>query len=158
MGATASFDQLFVRETEPRFEPAEGEGEFLRHVRSKFVEERREGGTFTAVAENEIDFVIPKNLSTNTVSALPVLRDSEGEIFVGVEKRFLPVCEIHEGSAGIVTVPAFRLEKSVDTFGKIENFLSKAFAADARDSAPLGESFFPSMGVTPEKVYPYTVS
>lgn len=158
IGKTASLDELFAPETSLRFEKAGGEGDFLRHVRSKFVEERHEGGTFTTVAENEIDFVVPKKLSTNTVSALPVVRDASGEVFVGVEKRFLPVCEIHRGSAGIVAVPAFRTDKSVDSFAKIEKFLSKTFGVDARDAAPLGESFFPSMGITPEKVYPYSVS
>ena len=158
IGKTASLDELFSPEVSLRFEKAEGEGNFLRHVRSKFVEERHEGGTFTTVAENEIDFVVPKKLSTNTVSALPVVRDASGEVFVGVEKRFLPVCEIHRGSSGIITVPAFRTDKSVDSFAKIEKFLSKTFGVDVRDAAPLGEAFFPSMGITPEKVYPYSVS
>ncbi len=122
------------------------------------MEERREGGVLEAVASNEIDFVIPKTLSTNTVSVLPVLRNGTGEILVAVEKRLLPVCELHEGSAGIITVPAFRLPKNIDSFLKIERFLSDRFRADDPNLAPLGEAFFPSMGITPEKIYPYAVS
>ncbi len=152
------FPPLPKRTGGKRFEETSENAKFLRLRRSKFVEERRNGGTFSALTENEIDFVMPETLSTNTVSILPVVRDAEGEYFVGVERRELPGCEIREGNAEIFTVPAFRLPKRIDSYVKLEGFIHERFDSDPEDVAPLGEAFFPSLGISPEKSYPYAVT
>lgn len=74
--------------------------------------------------------MIPKHASANTVSILPMLQDREdGEIYIMLEERYLPVPQIQEGSARIFTTHAFRLPKNIAKFLEIEQFIIDRFDA-----------------------------
>lgn len=155
-----TIEKLMTRPQDTRFSPTQKRAGFLEHIRSHFVEEGRNADeSMSAIANNDLEFVIPKTTSTNTVSVLPVLRDSEDdEIYVMLEERYLPVPQMQEGSSRIFTTHAFRLRKNITTFHEMEQFIASEFHASEETISRLGESYFPSMGITPEKVYPYIIS
>lgn len=140
------------------FEPFElKENIFLKLVKSEFVETDSKNNE---IAHAEFEYVVPKNLSKNTVAAIPFLK-TENEIFVGVEYRDLPAPQNFTGNSQIVCVPAWRVSKDIAHKFYLETFLSEKFPKDFRveinKSWELGGTYFPTPGVTPEIVYPIAV-
>jgi SAM-dependent methyltransferase len=147
-------------ETEPReaFEPVEAAAnEFLRLCRSEFVETDSHDNE---LARAEFEYVVPKNLSKNTVAAIPFVQTEDG-ILVGIEFRDLPAPQRFTGSSQLACVPAWRLPVEVGHKFDLEPFLNEKFPADfnvsLKKSWELGGSYFCSAGVTPEIVYPLAV-
>ena len=93
-----SLETLLEKETDTRFSPTDERAGFLEHIRSRFVEEAQNSdGDLSVISSNDLEFVIPKKTSANTVSILPILRDSEdSEIYVMLEERYLPVPQMKE--------------------------------------------------------------
>lgn len=83
-----------------------------------------------------------------------------GEIYIALECRHLPVPQLHTGNSFIPVAPARRLTKDIVSFSDLENFiLSTPISGNkVKSFSRLGEKFFPSIGVTPEQVYPYVVT
>lgn len=155
-----NFRELMDLPPDTRFVPTQKHAGFLEHIRSRFVEEgRNRDESLSVIAGNDLEFVIPKHVSTNTVSVLPVLRDDvDGEVYAMLEERYLPVPQKYDGSSRLFTTHAFRLPKDVDSFLGMERYVTDEFNVSEDSLSRLGESYFPSMGITPEKVYPYVVS
>ena len=71
--------------------------------------------------------------------------------------RHLPVPQIHEGDARILTAPAWRLDRQVESLTQAKSVLAASFGVPAGSIIPLGAAYFPSAGITPERVYPFVV-
>ncbi len=125
-------------------------------VREGTFEERTHVGQ--VISEVPFEYVMPKTLSFNTTTAIPVIRTSRGP-FVGLELRDLPAAQVFSGSSLLATVPAWRLEHSLGHWYELPEFLSAAMQRDFRLTTrkiwELGGTYFSSPGVTPELVYPY---
>ena len=112
------------------------------------------------LARTTLEYAQPRPTSTNTLSALPVLR-AGGGFFVGLEARELPAVQASTGCSRLVTNPAWRLPRSVENLEQAEAFLvqqmSLMFGARVLRTFPLGGKYYPATGATPEVVYPLAV-
>ena len=132
--------------------PTNQSAQYLRKHRAKFSENRE------VLSSNIMEFVTPEKLSNNTLLALPVVRTGI-EINIGIELRNLPSPQLINGNSSIAAAPAWRLTNEIKTFKDVENFLWQLdfFGAKVKSINRLGEKYFPSIGITPEQVYPYVV-
>ncbi|HEX6842928.1 MAG TPA: class I SAM-dependent methyltransferase [Stellaceae bacterium] len=126
---------------------------YLRLVRSVFADQAEEDGLPRTLAEQELEFVLPRERSINTVVALPVLH--HGEPLVGLETRLLPAPQIHDGNARVITAPAWRLGRDIATLEQARAWIAARIGIAVADVIPLGAAYFPSAGITPERVYPF---
>jgi SAM-dependent methyltransferase len=151
----AGLDELLTRPPVAPFVQSDVSAGYLRLVRSVFADQTEENGLARTLAEREFEFVLPRERSINTVVALPIVRD--GEILVGLETRLLPVPQIHEGNARILTAPAWRLGRDVTTLVQAREFVAAKMGVGRDDVVPLGAAYFPSAGITPERAHPFVV-
>lgn len=151
----AGLGELLTRPAAAPFVRSDVCARYLRLVRSVFADQTEENGVARTLAEQELEFVLPRQRSINTVVALPVLRD--GEILVGLETRLLPVPQINEANARILTAPAWRLGREVTTLVQAREFVASEMGVARDDVVPLGAAYFPSAGITPERVHPFVV-
>jgi hypothetical protein len=141
------------------FEPCSppGESDFLLIKEGSFAERAHDG---TVLAQVPLEYVLPRNLSLNTVVALPVAKINDN-IFVGIELRDLPAAQSFSGNSKIATAPAWRLPQALKHWTELPAFLTEAmrrdFNAGIMHAWDMGGSYFPSPGVTPETVYPFAV-
>jgi len=151
----ASIHDLLARPPARPFVRTQGRAGYLRLIRSVFADQTEEAGRARTLAEQELEFVLPRERSVNTVVALPVFRD--GQPYIGVETRLLPVPQIHEGNARILTAPAWRLGRDVATLDQAKAFVAERLRVHVEDVVGLGAAYFPSAGITPERVHPFAV-
>jgi hypothetical protein len=140
------------------FEPVDAaENSFLKLCRSEFVETDSQN---REIARAAFEYVVPKNLSKNTVAAIPFIKTADS-ILVGIEFRDLPAPQRFSGSSELACVPAWRLPFDVEHKFDLEPFLRERFPADfnisVNKSWELGGSYFTSAGITPEIVYPTAI-
>ena len=133
------------------FERIESTANFLKTDRVMF-------GTTILGNKSILEYVYPVDFSTNTLVALPVCK-SCGDVFVGLEIRDLPVPQQYSDNSCLVTAFAKRLPKSVCNYTQLEDYIRQLniFDASVIRFFKLGEKYYPSIGVTPEQVYPYVV-
>jgi SAM-dependent methyltransferase len=145
------FDELIGRQAKC-FEPAINTSSFLTTQRVLFAESGPESG------KNVLEYVYPSSVSSNTLITLPVCNYSD-KVYIGLELRDLPVPQILSGNSTIITVPARRLLKEITNFQMLEEYILQMdlFGSKVTRFSKLGEKYFPSVGVTPEQVYPYMV-
>jgi len=126
--------------------------EFLRTDRVMFATVDMPG------SKTILEYAYPADVSTNTLLTLPVCRSGE-DIFVGLEIRDLPVPQQYSGNSCLATAFAKRLPKSVRNYTDLEVYIKQlnVFDASVTRYFKLGEKYYPSIGVTPEQVYPYVV-
>ena len=140
------------------FEPiASSASRFLSVREGKFLERTPDGRQLSAVS---FEYVLPRDLSISTVSALPVLR-TEDDVLVGIELRDLPAVQSFSNNSRIATVPAWRLPRSLRHVMELPSFLRRRMLQDfnlqVREVWELGGAYFASPGVTPESIYPFVV-
>ena len=139
-----------------RCEPSSGP-RFLSIREGVFLERTQSGDVISEVA---FEYVVPEELSSNTVVAVPVIK-ARGSTYVGLELRDLPAVQSFAGSSKIVTVPSWRLPRSMKSQAELPGFLTSVlgrdFALAVRSVWELGGPYFSSPGVTPEVVYPFVV-
>jgi len=125
---------------------------FLRTERTHFAE----SGVTGSFSVRE--YVYPSDLSINTVVTFPVSK-SDGQIYIGLESRDLPVPQLHTGNSWILTVPAKRVPKTVRDMYQLRKFIYDIRIGNGRIQKifKLGEKYYPSIGITPEQVYPYVI-
>ncbi len=121
---------------------------YLHYIRSAFADR----GRTTELARREIEFVLPAKSSANVVSALPLACDAAGNICVGLERRDLPAPQVYEGNSSIYVLPAWRLPQDITTEDEAAAFAAGKLGATG--AMKLGASYYPSLGITPERVYP----
>ncbi|MBI5495002.1 MAG: methyltransferase domain-containing protein [Deltaproteobacteria bacterium] len=128
---------------------------FLDVRQGTFEETDAAGGVLHTA---QFEYVVPRALSHNTLSALPVMRVDAGWL-VGLELRDLPAVQAFEGSSAVLTVPACRLPRHVVDLDGAEAHAVRQFTGEfglrIRRLFALGGRYHPSTGVTPEVVYPY---
>ena len=131
--------------------------EFVLVTEGTFVERTHSGESISRVA---FEYVTPKELSTTTVVALPVVKTSD-EVLVGLELRDLPAVQVFTGSSEIWTAPAWRIPKDIKNLSELPGFigdsLQREFSVEALNTWELGGPYFCSPGVTPEVVHPFVV-
>jgi SAM-dependent methyltransferase len=141
------------------FESIEDQGApgFLSIRQGLFAEVDVAGNRLAGV---RFEYVLPRVLSRNTVVVIPVAK-TPGGIYTGVEHRDLPAVQRFTGTSTITTAPAWRLPPDVRHRSQIPGFLemalSRNFRAGIRGCWDLGGPYFPTPGVTPERVMPYAV-
>lgn len=135
------------------FKPTDKCSDFLTHRRAKFYEYPKEG------SEQVLEYIEPARLSSNTIVTLPVYR-SNGNIYIGIEKRNLPVPQLIEGNSCLLAAPAFRLPKEISNQEEMKNYILERdfFNTRVNTITKLGEKYLPCIGISPEQVYPYIVS
>ena len=134
------------------FEITESTSGFLRTDRVLFATANQ------TESKTILEYVYPVDVSTNTLLTLPVCRVGE-EIYIGLEMRDLPVPQQFSGNSRLATVFAKRLPKYIHEYIQLEEYIMKLdiFGASVTCFFKLGEKYYPSIGVTPEQVYPYVV-
>jgi SAM-dependent methyltransferase len=149
----ADLDDLLARPAAAPYVPADKPSGYLRLVRSVFADQTEDEGRTRTLAEQELELVLPRELSCNTILCLPVVHAEE--MLIGLETRHLPVPQIHQGDARILTAPAWRLGREVESLDQAKLLLAASFGVPAGAITPLGAAYFPSAGITPERVYPF---
>lgn len=131
--------------------------QFLSIREGTFLERTRSG---EVISEVQFEYVVPQKLSFSTVTVVPVVKTQRGT-YAGVELRDLPAVQSFAGNSGILTIPSWRLPRSLRTLGNLPVFIAAAlhrdFGLTVRNTWELGGSYFSSPGVTPEVVYPFVV-
>jgi len=155
---SGEIEQKFEVEMREAFEEIELEkNNFLKLCKSEFVEMNSKN---REISRAEFEYVVPKNLSKNTVAAIPFVK-TENEILVGIEFRDLPASQRFTGNSNLPCVPAWRVPSEVEHKFDLENFLREKFPKDFDVSVEnlweLGGSYFTSAGITPEIVYPTAI-
>jgi SAM-dependent methyltransferase len=151
----ADLGDLLARAATSPYAPVGQASGYLRLVRSIFVDQAEEDGRPKTLAEQELEFVLPRERSCNTIVALPVFHAEE--TLVGLETRYLPVPQAHQGDARILTVPAWRLDQQVASLDQAKSALAASFGVPASSVIQLGAAYFASAGITPERVHPFVV-
>ena len=141
----ASLEALLARPAAMPFAPTTERANYLRLIRATFADQTEEDGLPRSLAEIELELVVPRTRSVNTVVALPVLR-SGGEVLVGLETRLLPVPQRLDGDARILVAPAWRLGREVASLGAAKAFVAAELGASPDDMIPLGAAVFPERG------------
>ena len=134
------------------FETSDRSAGFLKSFRAYFSESGLNDSSAV------LEYVYPEKLSSNTLVTMPVNKIN-GELYIGLEERYLPVPQNYTGNCRLITIPAKRLPKNVFDFFELENYIREMNfdKASVTKFSKLGEKYFPSIGVTPEQVYPYVV-
>lgn len=111
------------------------------------------------VRSARLELCAPRSYSLSTISVLPVVRLGN-QVLVGLERRDLPAVQLHtEGlRSGLITCPAWRLPRTITELADAETQVTRNllahFAVKAVRMLPLGGKYYPSIGATPEVVYP----
>jgi hypothetical protein len=131
--------------------------QFLSIREGNFLERTHTGDVISGVP---FEYVVPQELSFSTVTALPVVKTERG-VFVGLEVRDLPAVQACTGSSRVVTVPSWRIPRSLRSVRELPAFVStgmrRDFAVAAQNVWELGGPYFSSPGVTPEVVFPFAI-
>lgn len=152
---------VFAAERRAVFEETAQDAGYLSVVRSQFVDlGMTKDGKNRLLRSQELEFAVPatgNSVSTNSVMAIRVLRDTAtGEVMIGIQERDFPAVQSHDGVSTMPSVPGYRLPGSVTTTHEATEFLADKFpGADIR---ALGEGYFPSMGIMPNRAFPYLIT
>lgn len=142
-----------------RFKPTRGSAGTIRVVQSVFVDEGRdEDGGVTGLAARDVEFVVPEDATLNTAVVMPLVKDLNGEVLAGVTTEYLPVPQRYKGSGLSMSVPSFSLPKEVNDMFAARRYVAEKFKVDPKFVAPMGESYFTHIGMTPHRIYPFVVT
>lgn len=154
-----SLDRLGSRPGRRLFERASGPGPepFLDLCCARFDELDACG---TAIGSAALEFVVPRNLSVNTIS-VAVLRRVGDEVLLGIDDDDLPAAQCFSGNSELLVAPAWRLPKGLRTMTPARAWVRARLAAEygvaCGGSWLLGGSYRPSPGCTPEVVHPMAI-
>jgi hypothetical protein len=126
----------------------------LRLESRPFIE-RNSMNEVVAVANR--DFVVPADLSTNTI-AVALLRRHCGTPLIGLDEDDLPAAQCFTGSSALWVTPAWRIPREYTHLDAarawIEQRILEQYACKVHTCSELGGRYYPSAGITPELVYP----
>jgi hypothetical protein len=157
-----------VRKFQVFREVSRGSG-WMDVVRSEFHERELRDSRERVLARRELEFVIPNpayasDASTNSVSIAPVVRDSAtGKYFLGLRKinqehSQFPSVQNREGHSGLVSIATLRLPASIAHAQAVSAWIAGRLGVPEIAVKKLGEGYFPSLGVLPDRVFPYVVT
>jgi SAM-dependent methyltransferase len=149
-------------------EVSDGSG-WIDIVRSEFHERELRDGRERVTARRELEFVVPnpassRDVSTNGATLLPVVKDNKtGKYFIGLQRLSeqqsqFPAVQFREGHSGHVTLAGLRLPSSITTAQAVPGWIARQTGVREAAVKKLGESYFPSLGVLPNRVFPYVVT
>jgi hypothetical protein len=149
-------------------EVEEGSG-WIDIVRSEFHERELRDGRERVTARRELEFVVPnpacsRDVSTNGVTLLPVVKDTKtGEYFVGLQRLSeqlsqFPAVQFKEGHSGHVTIAGLRLPSSIANAQAVPGWIARQTGVSESAVKKLGEGYFPSLGVLPNRVFPFVIT
>jgi hypothetical protein len=148
-----------MRKRRRTFTPADGSEsrQFLLLNRSRFDEL---DAADRVVASQELEYVVPATLSTNTVATALLARQGD-RAFLGVDDDDLPAAQGFRGNSNLLVAPAWRLPKNIDNataaLAFVRERLQAEYGVSPRRTWELGGRYHPSPGVTPEIVFPYAI-
>lgn len=154
---TVSFRELVEAKPRRAFTSAEASGStgYLRLHTSRFEELDAEG---KPVASSVLEYAVPAFASTNTVAVAVVFKSGQ-TIYLGLEDRDLPAAQSFTGHSNLLTPPAWRLPKGVQSMDQAMDWtlsrIEEELGIKVGDLRNLGGPFHPTPGLTPESVYPF---
>ena len=136
------------------FEHSETSGDFLELHCSTFEEVDATG---TITHRGDLEYVLPKNLSHNTV-ACALLRKSEGVVWIALDDDDLPAAQSFSGNSQLLVAPAWRMPTEIRTLTPAlewtRNKIAATYEVEVGRAWELGGRYHPSLGATPEVVHP----
>ncbi|MGB0720017.1 MAG: hypothetical protein ACPGRX_06065, partial [Bdellovibrionales bacterium] len=147
-----------MAEQDDRFKEIKGTTGQLRPVHSVFVEEGASRGSMSGLTSQDVDFVIHDDRTINTVVVLPITKDLKGEMHAGVNMKFLPIPQRHEGNGLTICAPSFNLPPEITHHKQIKRFIADKMGVAPEMVLKMGESYFAHVGMTPQRIHPYAVA
>jgi SAM-dependent methyltransferase len=130
----------------------------LKPVKAVFVEEGKVGGQTRGLSAQDIEFIVTDDGVENIAVILPITKDWDNNLLVALEPKIMPVPNRVGGDGVTFNAPSFILPKDVRTIDDAKAFIAGKFGVSVEQVSQLGESFFTHIGVTPQRVYPFTVA
>jgi len=145
-------------EPDDRFVAIKGTTGQLRPVHSVFVEEGNTRGSISGLTSQDVDFVVHDDRTINTVVVLPMTKDLKGEMHAGVNLKYLPIPQRHEGNGLSISAPSFDLPPEVTHQKQIKRFIADKMGVHIEMVIKMGESYYAHLGMTPQRIHPYAVA
>jgi len=118
------------------------------------------GGSGEILSRQVREYVTPSRYSCNTISTALTIRVGS-EIYIGLEDRDLPAVQCFQGRSDLWVVPAWRVPEEFKSMSPcmpwIKEQLQKEHGIVCGEIFPLGGCYYPSPGLTPERVFPLVV-
>lgn len=147
-----------MKDADDSFKEIKGTSGQIRPVHSTFVEEGQSRGSMSGLSSENVDFIVHDGKTVNTAIVLPMCKDIKGEVHAGVNVKYLPVPQRHEGNGLTVCAPSFNIPQGVTNLKQLKKFLADEFGVQPKQVLKLGESYFAHTGMTPHKIYPFVVA
>ncbi len=165
-GQLRTIDELVaLQKRDAVFEEVDQRSHWLRIQRSQFHEVALTDGREHIVAAAELEFILPtQNISTNSVMlAYLALEPETAEILIGTQKisasqSQFAAAQSREGHSGLITLPGYRLPTTVEHIQDVPVWISGQTGLPERCVKRLGEGYFPSLGVMPNRIFPYVIT
>lgn len=130
----------------------------LKPVKAVFIEEGKVGRQTRGLSAQDVEFIVTDDGVENIAVILPITRDWDNNLLVALDPKILPVPNRIGGQGATFNAPSFMLPKDVLTIDDAKAFIAGKFGVAVDQVSQLGESFFTHIGVTPQRVYPFTVA
>ncbi len=142
-----------------RFSPVKTPAGTLRTIHSIFMEEGHdEQGGMTDLSSREQDFFVPEEDSQNVAVVIPLAKDINGEVMMGIIKDHAPIPERFQGNGTIINVPSFSLPTHIEDMESAKKYVAEMFEVDPKYVGKIGEPYFQHLGMTPKKMFPFGVT
>jgi hypothetical protein len=126
-------------------------------------------GRERVTARRELEFVVPnpassRDVSTNGATLLPVVKDARtGTLLIGLQRLSerlsqFPAVQFREGHSGHVTIAGLRLPSSIANAQALPAWIARQTGVREGSVRKLGEGYFPSLGVLPNRVFPFVIT
>ena len=127
---------------------------FLELQCTQFQEFAADGGL---IAEQALEFVVPRTYSTNTIAVAALLRH-DGQVFMGVAREDLPAAQAFRGRSNLLVTPAWRIPRTIESSTParswVQGRLESEYGIQSSNLWELGGRYHPTPGLTPEVVFP----
>ncbi len=156
-------ETLLTHPSKSRFEIIEGRRSEFHTVHRGLFEELDQSGN--KISEVSLEYVTPDKKSgfgSALSSFLPVIRAKKvhggTELLVGIEMRDLPIVQKHGGHFALPTVPTFRMPSTTSSLLDLKRFtkdeMSRLFNVTVKDVDLQRKKYRPTIGITPDAIYP----
>jgi SAM-dependent methyltransferase len=151
-------EDLLKEAERTEFEKEKREPIHLKPVKAVFVEEGKVGRTTRGLSAQDVEFIVTDDGIDNIAVVIPMTRDWDNNLLVALDPKIMPVPNRLGGDGAMLNAPSFVLPKDVKTIDDAKAFLAGKFKVPVEQVAQLGESYFTHVGVTPQRIYPFTVT
>lgn len=151
-------EELLQEADRAEFEEEKREAAHLKPVKAVFVEEGKVGRTTRGLSAQDIEFIVTDDGTENIAVVIPMTRDWDNNLLVALDPKILPVPNRLGGDGAMLNAPSFILPKDVRTIDDAKSFIAAKFSVPTEQVSQLGESYFTHIGITPQRIYPFTVA